>query len=114
MDKVFQIESAILNKKGEVLQTDFPLTILREGSFSISVDRIPLVEYFVFFNDVSKAEQVKIKVYKNIQDNKWYDRSYSEEAELHSPEFGIPGVIEEVKALIQLYDSEYAQAANYH
>jgi hypothetical protein len=55
----------------------------------VSVDKLPLIEYYVFDSPV-KSEQLKLKFCKTVSDGKWYDKSYSEEAELHSPEFGIP------------------------
>lgn len=113
MEIVFQIESAILNRSAEIHQSDYSLTILRQGSHTISVDRIPLIEYYVFFDSILKADQIKIKLYKTVKDGKWYDASYSEEAELNSPEFGIPVINVEIKKLIALYESRFMTADNY-
>ena len=86
MDDMFQIEVTGLQKTGQVKKTSYDLSILREGQFSVSVERLPLIEYFVFFDHPVKAEQIKVKVYKTLG-GQWYDKNYSEEAEVYSPEF---------------------------
>jgi len=106
MDEVFQINVAGLHKTAQVRKGLFSLSILREGSFSVSVERLPLVEYFVFFDNPVKAEQMKVKIYKTL-DGKWYDKNYSEEAELHSPEFGLPEINNEIKNAIDVYESRH-------
>ena len=110
MEKIFQIESAILNRKADVLRSPYSLTILRQGKHSVSVDKVPVIEYFAFFDSRIKADQVKIKVYKTVSDDRWYDSSYSEEAEVNSPEFGIPGITEEVKSLIEKFEAKHKMA----
>ena len=47
---------------------------------------------------------MKLKFYKTVSDGKWYDKSYSEEAELNSPEFGIPEMNKELKAVLDAYE----------
>jgi hypothetical protein len=111
MELSFEIDLAILNKKAQVRKSAYYLTIIREGLFSVSVDQLPLTQYFVFVDHAEKKEQIKIKVYKTTSDGKWYDKDYSEEAESNSPEFGIPEINREVKQAIDMY--EYQHAASY-
>ena len=85
------------------------LVILREGLYSVSVDKLPLVEYFVFFDSLVKTEQLKLKFYRTVADGKWYDKSYSEEAELNSPEFGIPEMNRELKTVLDAYEAAHAK-----
>jgi hypothetical protein len=103
MDELFQIKITSLPKNAQVIRAPFDLTILRERQYSVSVDRLPLIEYYVFFNDPVKEQQVKVKVYKTLE-GKWYDKFLSEEAELHSPEFGIQQINDEVKAAIDMHE----------
>lgn len=111
-EKVFQISLSLLNRTGQVKRSPFDLTILREMPFSVSIENLPLIEYYVLFDHPSKAEQIKAKVYKTTTDKKWYDGQYSEEAELKSPEFGIPEINMEIKKAIDIYESRYAGAQN--
>lgn len=106
MDEVFKINAPGLHKTGQVRKAPFNLSILREGTFSVSVERLPLIEYFVFFDDADKAEQIKIKLYKT-HDGRWYDKNYSEEAEVYSPEFGLSEINDEIKTAIDLYESQH-------
>jgi len=111
-EEQFQIHLPIINRNGQVKKSQFELTILREGSYSVSIDNLPLVEYYILFDHSSKEEQIKAKVYKSPTDNKWYDEYYSEEAELHSPEFGIQEINKEIKKAIDTYEARYAGAKN--
>jgi hypothetical protein len=106
MQQEFQLHFPLLNRVAKVRKSPYSLVILREGLYSVSVDKLPLVEYYVFFDSPIKGEQMKLKFYKTVSDGKWYDKSYSEEAELHSPEFGIPGMNAELKAVL---DAQMAQ-----
>lgn len=112
MDEIFQIELPRLNKTGQVKKAPFYLSILREGLFSVSVERLPLVEYFVLFDHPVKAEQMKVKIYKTL-DGKWYDKNYSEEAEVYSPEFGLPEITHEIKEAIDVYESRHEKVKDY-
>ncbi len=105
MEQGFQIYSSLINRSGQVVKSVYNLTILREALFSVSVENLPLIEYFVFFDHPSKSEQIKAKVYKTVADGKWYDKYYSEEAELNSPEFGIPELNTEIKKMIDVFES---------
>jgi hypothetical protein len=105
MQQEFQLHFPLLNRIAKVRKSPYSLVILREGLYSVSVDRLPLVEYYVFFDSPVKAEQMKLKFYKTVSDGKWYDKSYSEEAELNSPEFGIPEMNNELKAVLDAYDA---------
>jgi len=105
MEQHFELELALLNKKAEVTKSAFALTIIRENMFSVSVDRLPLVEYFVLINSQDKKDRIITKVYKTTSDGKWYDKNYSEEAESNSPEFGIPEIIHEIKKAINSRES---------
>jgi hypothetical protein len=112
MDEKFQIDIARLHKTGDVKRAPFYLSILREGLFSVSVERLPLIEYFVFFDHPVKAEQIKAKIYKTL-DGKWYDKNHSEEAEIYSPEFGIPEINNEIKKAIDVYESRREKVNQY-
>jgi len=105
----FPLYFPLVNRTATIRKSPYSLVILREGLYSVSVDKLPLVEYFVFFNSPLKSEQMKLKFYKTKSDGKWYDKSISEEAELNSPEFGIPGMNEELKASIDAYESDLVQ-----
>jgi hypothetical protein len=113
MDQIFDINLAILNKKAQVKKSTYSLTIIRENMFSVSVDHLPLVEYFIFVGHEDKKEQIKIKVYKTVNEDKWYDKNYSEEAESNSPEFGISGINREVKQAIDMYEAEQINANSF-
>jgi hypothetical protein len=114
MAETFQMHFALLNGVGEVRKSPYSLVILRERLYSVSVERVPLIEYYVYFDGPFKADQIKLKFYKTVSDGKWYDKSYSEEAELHSPEFGIPEMNAEVKAAIDMYETtHHAQENNF-
>jgi len=104
MDDKFLIDVAKLHRSAEVTKRPYSLSILREGLFSVSVERLPLIEYFVYFDHPVKAEQIKVKLYRTL-DGKWYDKSYSEEAELYSPEFGVPDLNKEIKEAIDAHES---------
>ncbi len=95
-----------MNRDATVRKSSFSHVVLREGKYSVSVDRVPLVEYFVFFDSPVKSDQVKLKLYKD-QTGKWFDKAYSEEAELPSPEFGIPQLIAGVKPVIDNYEAQH-------
>ena len=112
MDKRFQVPVAGLHRTGQVKKGQFYLSILREGSFSVSVERLPLIEYFVLFDHPIKAEQIKVKIYKTL-DGKWYDKNYSEEAEVYSPEFGVPEINNEIKDAIDIYESRHEKVKDY-
>jgi hypothetical protein len=109
MTETFQMHFALLNREGEVRKSPYSLVILREGLYSVSVDKVPLIEYYVYFDSPNRPDQLKLKFYKAVSDGKWYDKSYSEEAELHSPEFGIPEMNAELKSAIDAYESAHAQ-----
>jgi hypothetical protein len=106
MQQEFQLYFPLVNRTATIRKSPYSLVILREGLYSVSVDKLPLVEYFVFFDSPLKSEQMKLKFYKTKADGKWYDKSFSEEAELNSPEFGIAGMNEELKASIDAYESD--------
>jgi hypothetical protein len=112
MDEMFQINVAGLHKTGQVRKSLYHLSILREGLFSVSVERLPLIEYFVFFDNSIKAEQMKVKVYKTV-DGLWYDKNYSEEAEVYSPEFGLPEINNEIKNAIDAHESKRQKVGAY-
>jgi hypothetical protein len=107
MVQEFQLHFPLLNREAQIRKSNYSLVILREGLYSVSVDRLPLTEYFVFFNNPVKSEQLKFKFYKT-KEGKWYDKSYSEEAELNSPEFGLPQINTGLKAVIDVYEAEPA------
>jgi hypothetical protein len=109
MQQEFQLHFPLINRTAKIRKSPFSLVILREGLYSVSVDKLPLVEYYVFFDSPVKADQLKFKFYKTLSDGKWYDKSYSEEAELKSPEFGIPEMNPELKAILNVYETEHAQ-----
>jgi hypothetical protein len=109
MQQEFQLHFPLLNRVAKVRKSPYSLVILREGLYSVSVDKLPLVEYYVFFDSPIKGEQLKLKLYKTVSDGKWYDKSYSEEAELNSPEFGIPEMNNELKAGLDAYDAAHAK-----
>jgi hypothetical protein len=109
MQQEFQLHFPIVNRAAKVRKSPYSLVILREGLYSVSVDKLPLVEYYVFFDSPVKGEQMKLKFYKTVSDGKWYDKSYSEEAELNSPEFGIPEINKELKAVLDAHDTQTAQ-----
>jgi hypothetical protein len=113
MPETFQMHFALLNRVGEVRKSPYSLVILREGLYSVSVDKVPLIEYYVYFDGHLKADQIKLKFYKTVPGGNWYDISYSEEAELHSPEFGIPELNAELKAAIDAYESTHAQVNSF-
>ena len=106
MQQEFPLYFPLVNRTATIRKSPYSLVILREGLYSVSVDKLPLVEYFVFFDSPLKSDQMKLKFYKTKSDGKWYDKSISEEAELNSPEFGIPGMNDELKALIDAYESD--------
>jgi hypothetical protein len=106
MQPEFQLQFPLLNRTAKIKKSAYSLVILREGLYSVTVDRLPLVEYFVFFDNPVKSEQMKLKFYKTQAEGKWYDKTYSEEAELNSPEFGIPEMNAGLKALIDAHENE--------
>lgn len=112
MDKTFPIDIATLHKTGQVRKSSYHLSILREGLFSVTVERLPLIEYFVFFDNPVKAQQMKVKVYKTL-DGRWYDKNYSEEAEVYSPEFGLPEINREIKNAIDVYESKHEEITEF-
>src|SRR5580693_7647977 len=109
MQQEFQLHFPLLNRVAKVRKSPYSLVILREGLYSVSVDKLPLIEYYVFFDSPIKGEQMKLKFYKTVSDGKWYDKSYSEEAELNSPEFGIPEINKELKVVLDAHDAQTAQ-----
>jgi hypothetical protein len=113
MQQEFQLHFPIVNKVAKIRKSPYSLVILREGLYSVSVDKLPLIEYYVFFDSPIKGEQMKLKFYKTISDGKWYDKNYSEEAELHSPEFGIPEINREIKAVLDAHESQTAQQKSF-
>ncbi len=109
MQQEFQLHFPIVNRVAKVRKSPYSLVILREGLYTVSVDKLPLVEYYIFFDSPVKGEQLKLKFYKTASDGKWYDKSYSEEAELNSPEFGIPEMNRELKSVLDTHDAQMAQ-----
>jgi hypothetical protein len=105
MSATFQLYFPLLNRTGEVIKSPYSLIILREGLYSVSVDKLPLTEYYVYFDSPAQADRIKLKFYKTIADGRWYDRNYSEEAELHSPEFGIPELNGPLKSTIDAHEA---------
>ncbi|HTQ27509.1 MAG TPA: hypothetical protein VMI35_05240 [Puia sp.] len=108
MEEVFEINLPLLNKKALVRKGPYYLTIIRESMSNVSVDRLPLTEYFVFIDHPNKPDQIKAKLFKTVEDGKWYDNAYSEEAESNSPEFGIPEINKEIKKAIDAYEAQRA------
>src|SRR5258706_14114897 len=86
MQQEFQLHFPLLNRVAKVRKSSYSLVILREGLYSVSVDKLPLVEYYVFFDSPIKGEQMKLNLYKTVSDGNWYDKSNSAEAYLNSPE----------------------------
>lgn len=113
MQEEFQLHFPLVNRVAQVRKSPYSLVILREGLYSVSVDKLPLVEYFVFFDSPVKGEQLKLKFYKTLSDGRWYDKFYSEEAELNSPEFGIPEMNRELKAVLDAYDATHVQQKSF-
>jgi hypothetical protein len=113
MQQEFQLHFPLVNRVAKIRKSPYSLVILREGLYSVSVDKLPLIEYYVFFDSPVKGEQLKLKFYKTVSDGKWYDKSYSEEAELNSPEFGIPEMNNELKAVIDAYEAEHAKGQRF-
>jgi hypothetical protein len=113
MQQEFQLHFPIVNRVAKIRKSPYSLVILREGLYSVSVDKLPLIEYYVFFDSPIKGEQMKLKFYKTASEGKWYDKNYSEEAELHSPEFGIPEINKEIKAVLDAHESETAQQKSF-
>src|SRR5450631_3149250 len=109
MQQEFQLHFPLLNRTANIRKSPYSLVILREGLYSVSVDKLPLIEYYVFFDNAVKGEQIKLKFYRTLSDGKWYDKSYSEEAELNSPDFGIPEMNAGLKAVLDVYEMEHAQ-----
>lgn len=113
MQEVFQMHFSLLNRMGEVRKSPYSLVILREGQYSVSVDRVPLVEYYVYFDNLLRSDQLKLKFYKTLSEGKWYDGLYSEEAEWYSPEFGIPEMNGELKSAIDAYETTHAHTDSF-
>ena len=113
MQQEFQLHFPIVNRVAKVRKSPYSLVILREGLYTVSVDKLPLVEYYIFFDSPVKGEQLKLKFYKTASDGKWYDKFYSEEAELNSPEFGIPEMNRELKSVLDTYDAQMAQSKSF-
>jgi hypothetical protein len=109
----FQLHFPIVNRVAKVRKSPYSLVILREGLYSVSVDKLPLVEYYVFFDSPIKGEQMKLKFYKTVSDGKWYDKNYSEEAELNSPEFGIPEINNEIKTVLDAQEAKLSQQKSF-
>jgi hypothetical protein len=113
MQQEFQLHFPIVNRIAKIRKSPYSLVILREGLYSVSVDKLPLVEYYIFFDSPEKGDQMKLKFYKTVSDGKWYDKSYSEEAELNSPEFGIPEMNKEIKAVLDAHESQPTQQKSF-
>ena len=109
MAELAQFSLSALRRNGLVRKSDYDLSVLRETLYSVLVERIPLIEYFVLFDHPVKSEQIKVKVYKT-KDGKWYDKKLSEEAELNTPEFGAPTLNDEVKDAIDKFESVHHHA----
>ncbi|HVY74144.1 MAG TPA: hypothetical protein VG890_04900 [Puia sp.] len=107
MSDTFQLHFGLLNRVAEIRRSPYSLVILREGQYTVSVDKLPLTEYFIYFDSPVKSDQYKLKFYKTA-DGKWYDKALSEEAELHSPEFGVPEFNAELKAAIDAYEKDHS------
>ncbi len=105
MQQEFQLHFPIVNRVAKIRKSSYSLVILREGLYSVSVDKLPLIEYYVFFDSPLKSDQMKLKFYKTVSDGKWYDKNYSEEAELNSPEFGIPEINNEIKTVLDAHET---------
>lgn len=115
MKDSFDIDLALLNKRANVEKSPFYLTIIREGFFSVTVDSLPLTEYYILIDHQEKSQQIKAKVYKTVAEGKWYDVNYSEEAQMNSPEFGIPDINRQIKAAIDAYECQpIAQSRSIH
>ena len=112
MEQAFNIHLTLLNKTALVKKAPYFLTIIREGFFSVSVDRLPLIEYFVLIDHDDRKQQIKSKVYKTVSDGRWYDAGYGEEAETNSPEFGIPEINQQIKVAIAHYEMNEVAAEN--
>jgi hypothetical protein len=108
MKQEFQLYFPLLNRTAKIKKSPYSLVILNEGLYSVSVDKLPLVEYFVFFDAPAKGDQMKLKFYKTLE-GKWYDKAFSEEAELNSPEFGIPELNKELKSALDAFEAEGVQ-----
>ena len=104
MEEKFEMDLALINKKGLVKKSPFYLTVIREVLFTVSVEQVPLTEYYVLIAADDYKDQLKIKVYR-ASDGRWYDKTFSEEAESNSPEFGIPAINQQLKAAIDSYES---------
>ena len=113
MNQEFQLHFPLVNRVAQIRKSPYSLVILRESLYSVSVDKLPLVEYYVFFDSPVKGEQMKFKFYKTLSDGKWYDKAYSEEAELHSPEFGIPEMNKELKAVLDAHEAKHAEQKSF-
>ena len=113
MNQEFQLHFPLVNRVAQIRKSPYSLVILREGLYSVSVDRLPLVEYYVYFDSPLKGDQMKFKFYKTLGDGKWYDKAYSEEAELHSPEFGIPEMNKELKAVLDAHEAKHAELKSF-
>ena len=113
MNQEFQLHFPLVNRIAQIRKSPYSLVILREGLYSVSVDKLPLLEYYVFFDSPVKGEQMKFKFYKTLSDGKWYDKAYSEEAELHSPEFGIPEMNKELKAVLDVHEAKHAEQKSF-
>lgn len=111
MGELAQFDLTALRRNGKVRKSDYDLSLLREGGYNVMVERLPLIEYYVFFDHPVKSEQIKVKVYKT-KDGKWYDKWLSEDAELHTPEFGAPSLNNEVKNAIDMYESAHENVSN--
>ena len=112
MSETLHIYFPLLNREATIRKSSYSHVVLREGQYSVSVDRIPLTEYFVFFDSPVKSDQIKLKLYKD-QVGKWFDKSYSQEKEMHSPEFGIPQLIAGVKPVIDAYEAHHQGSKRY-
>lgn len=103
----FNINLPSLNKSARVYTAPFRLTVLKGELGDITVDSIPLKEYYVLADGYYTLEPTKHKVYKTLDSAAWYDRQFSEDAEFNSPEFGIPQINEEIKRAIDAYEAAH-------
>ena len=103
----FYIKLQGILKSAKVSTLPFTLTILKDESGDLSIQSLPLREYFVIVDEYFTTEPTKHKVFKLINGSTWYDKNYSEEAEFNSPEFGIPEINAQIKVAIDAYEASH-------
>jgi hypothetical protein len=104
----FNINLSSINRSARVYTAPFRLTVLNGELGDITVDSIPLKEYYVLADGYYTLEPTKHKVYKTVEGGFWYDKHFSEDAEFNSPEFGIPQINEEIKKAIDALEGSHA------